>query len=176
MRDAMRIVAIAAVAALIFVGSPVAAQVVTEAPPPGRYTIAPEGDGFLRLDTQSGAVSHCRKDASGTWVCAPLAEVERAAVTEEIAALSRRISTLSAQLDALSRDVARLQRRAGLEAEPAPQTTPLPPPAKQELHMPGISDADRAELERALGFMDILMRRFSNMVEEMKRQPEPQKE
>ncbi len=166
----MRIVAIAAAAAFMSIGLPACAQVVTQAPPPGRFTIAPEGDGFLRLDTHSGAVSHCRKDSSGAWTCAPMADVEEAAVTEEIAALNKRIAALAAQLDALALDVSRLQQRAGIE----PQQEP-PPLAEQQL-APTISDSDRAELERALGFMDILMRRFSNMVEEMKRPPETQKE
>jgi hypothetical protein len=102
-----------------------------------------------------------------------MAEVERGAVAEEIAALNKRIAALAAELDALARDVAALHRRAGLE--PGPQQ-PAPPPTSEESHQPTISDADRAELERALGFMEILMRRFSNMVGEMKRQPEPQKE
>lgn len=169
----MRIVALAA--ALTCIGTVAGAQVVTEAPPPGRFTIAPEGDGFLRLDTHSGAVSHCHKDGSGAWTCAPMAEAEQAAVAEEIAALDRRIAALAAELDALARDVAALQRRAGMEPEPLQPAPPAPPPPASSQSQPTISDADRAELERALGFMEILMRRFSNMVGEMKR-PEPQKE
>jgi len=171
----MRIVAIAAAAALMSIGLAASAQVVTEAPPPpGRFTLAPEDDGFLRLDTHSGAVSHCRKDGSGAWTCAPMAEAEQAAVAAEIAALDVRIAALSAQLDALRRDLAWLQQRAGIETQPL--APPAPSPPVEELQMPGVSDADRAELERALGFMEILMRRFSNMVGEMKRAPETQKE
>jgi hypothetical protein len=161
----MRILAIAAVA-LICGGLAASAQKAPE-PAAGHFVPPPDGDGFPRLEAQPGAVSHCRKDAAGEWTCAPLDEAG-AAMDDEIAALNRRLAALRAEFDALVRDVARLQRRAGGDVPPPA----LPPPIPPVLLAP-LSEADQADLERALGFMDILMRRFFTMVEEMKGAPEP---
>jgi hypothetical protein len=153
---------------LICGGLAASAQVVTGAPA-GRFA-PPGGTGLPRLDAEPGAVSHCAKDATGEWVCAPFNSAE-AVTADEIAALNRRIAALSAELEALANDVAELQRRTGGDAPPTPSTSspqPVPPPVRAPL-----SDADQAEFERALGFMDILMRRFATMVEEMKRTDEP---
>ncbi|MGD1934732.1 MAG: hypothetical protein ACFB0Z_09560 [Candidatus Phaeomarinobacter sp.] len=52
---------------------------------PGRYTMEAIDNGFLRLDTQTGAVSVC-SGAADTWSCAP-AEDERSELEEENARL-----------------------------------------------------------------------------------------
>jgi len=51
----------------------------------GRYTMQPVEGGFLRLDTQTGAVSVC-SDTDGTWSCAPT-EDERSELEKENAKL-----------------------------------------------------------------------------------------
>ena len=146
----------ATLAALVCSGLAASAQKAPE-PAAGRFAITAEGDGFLRLDTRSGAVSHCRKNATGAWACVPFNEADTA-LRDEIAALNRRIAALSAELDALASDVARLQRRIEGTVPPAP-----------ERGARTLSETDQAELDRALGFMEIVMRRFFTMVEEMKR-------
>ena len=40
---------------------------------PERFTVAPEPDGFIRLDTRSGAIAQCRK-VDGNWTCTPAIE------------------------------------------------------------------------------------------------------
>jgi hypothetical protein len=157
----MRLVAIAALAALLCSGLSAGAQRAPDAA--GRFTIAPQDDGFLRLDTRSGAVSHCRKDAAGEWTCVPFNEAD-AIRSDAIAALEARIAALSAELDALRADLDRLRGGAGPALPQQPQTPP-PQAEAEKSTLP-----DEAELERALSFMEIVMRRFLTMVEDMKRQ------
>ncbi len=155
----MRIVAIAALAALLCSGLAASAQRAPDEA--GRFTIAPQDDGFLRLDTRSGAVSHCRKDTAGEWSCVPFNEGE-AARSDAIAALEKRIATLSAELDALRADLARLKGETGTGTPPPPAPS-MPQPEAEKSTLP-----NEAELERALSFMEIVMRRFLTMVQEMK--------
>lgn len=61
----------------------------------GRYTMTPTADGFLRLDTRSGAVSLCTV-ASGAAMCRASAE-ERAALQDEIDRLARDNAALRQQ-------------------------------------------------------------------------------
>jgi len=77
----------------------------------GRYAVQPSDDGFVRLDTQTGAVSHCgRRD--GVWFCEKL--------IEDQTALDRRIAEIAARLDALTKAVAGLAARPPAVAEPPP--------------------------------------------------------
>ncbi len=67
-RSLVILVAIASAAVVV----PAAAE--DNAPAAGRYQLAPgEGSGFVRLDTRTGTVSHCRQQA-GVWRCDPIVE------------------------------------------------------------------------------------------------------
>lgn len=121
-----------------------ALPVVAEEPSPaaGRYAIQPDADGFVRLDTETGAASHCSRKA-GVWECQPLTDAPSApdpridALTAEVKTLSERIDALSARLDAL------------VVNRPAAS--------------PGTPSSD-------LDFAETLMQRFFGMVREMKRE------
>lgn len=54
---------------------------------PGRYAMKDVPDGLIRLDTQTGAVTHCRQKQAN-WVCEAVAD-ERQAYQDEIARLTR---------------------------------------------------------------------------------------
>src|SRR5882757_10645810 len=60
-----------------------------EMKPASRYAVQPSDDGFIRLDTQTGAVSHCGRRA-GVWFCEKL--------VEDQTALEKRIDELAAQV------------------------------------------------------------------------------
>lgn len=79
--SAATLTAVAAVAAFQLQPGVLEAQ----ADEPGRYTMEAIDGGFLRLDTQTGAVSVC-SGAADTWSCAP-AEDERSELEEENARL-----------------------------------------------------------------------------------------
>jgi hypothetical protein len=137
----MRLLPLLFVAAMVGFG---AASPIAEEASPGRYAIEPSEDGgFIRLDTETGAVSHCGK-RDGIWYCEGLAEDRSAidALAAEGRALRAKVEALSARLDAVVTD--------------APGVVALPPGG----------DNDIAEAE---GFAEILMRRFFEMVREMKR-------
>tara|TARA_A100000171_G_scaffold35448_1_gene33988 strand:- start:826 stop:1281 length:456 start_codon:yes stop_codon:yes gene_type:complete len=57
-----------------------------------RYTMTETEDGFVRLDNETGKLSHCR-EKSGGFVC-ELAADERAAYEAEILALTQRLEKL----------------------------------------------------------------------------------
>lgn len=82
--------------------------------PAGRFQLAPgEGDGFVRLDTRTGAVSHCAQD-QGVWHCAP---IDDPVAAERLKALTARVDRLSGAVDALS---SRVDKLAATAAAPAP--------------------------------------------------------
>lgn len=118
----------------------------------GRYTMVPAEGGFVRLDTQTGTVSHCRRGdatAGSVWTCA--------AIPENVLSSPDPAVVLSGRVDALEREVATLRGRldaveGGLKANGTAQSSGDP------------------ELDRALNFSEELMNRFFGMVREMKRE------
>jgi hypothetical protein len=74
------------------------AQALAQTPSPsenGRYQMTPSPNGFLRLDTRSGAVSVCV--LQGVNVECRAAADDRAALAEEVERLSRRNAELEAR-------------------------------------------------------------------------------
>jgi hypothetical protein len=62
----------------------------------GRFALSPVPEGFLRLDTRTGAVSTC-SSARGSWVCRASPD-ERAALDTEIGRLQEENKKLREQL------------------------------------------------------------------------------
>lgn len=122
----------------------------------GRYQITPSEEGFTRLDTETGSLSHCGK-RDGVWYCEPLAGPDSAlerrldGLAGEVARLAANLDALAARVDALAGHVDGLA--AGLPGAGAG-------PA-------GGEEARRAD--EALNFAEKVMRRFFDLVREMKR-------
>lgn len=115
---------------------------------PGRYALQSSPEGFVRLDTRTGAVSHCG-ERDGVWYCEPFAE--------QSAAVGARLDGLAAELAALRNEVAGLAARLErLEA--------APPGAG----VGALSPEEEKQFDEALGFSEKLMRRFFELVREMK--------
>jgi len=153
-----RPIPILAAAAALFAAVPAFAQ---NSAPAGRYQIAPDENGFIRLDTETGALSHCRKDA-GAWRCDVL--------VEEQSNLDRRIDALDGRVAALTGEIGRLTGRLdaleeGLRAD-RERPAPAPAPSAEEREQ---------ELDQALTFAERLMRRFFDMVRELKGEEEAQR-
>ena len=85
---------------LILAATCAAAFAEDAAPAPGRYAIRPADDGFVRLDTQTGAVTHCGQQ-DGVWHCDILAE-DTAATDQRLAALAAEVLALRHEVDALA--------------------------------------------------------------------------
>ena len=126
---------------------PIAGAACAEGPPApaGRYQIAPDKDGFVRLDTETGALSHCMK-GEGTWRCDTIAE-DDSALAARLDGLVGEIGALGTKLDGLTKRVEAVE--SGLAAAPAA----FP---KDE------------EIDRALTFAERLMQRFFEMVRRLK--------
>lgn len=116
----------------------------------GRYTMVPAEGGFVRLDTETGSVSHCRRGdaaAGSVWQCAPIpedviAKPEAEEPGDEVAALRREVADLRARLDTV-------ERRAVVSA-------------------PAARGSGDPEMDRAMNFSEELMRRFFGLVREFK--------
>jgi hypothetical protein len=104
----------------------------------GRYAMTPAGDGFVRLDTRTGALSHCRF-AEGALQCRAGAD-ERAALQAEIDRLAGENADLRAKLAA-----------AGAASPGARLREALP---------------SQEEMDRAMGWMESFMRRMMRLMRE----------
>ncbi len=87
------------------------------APPAGRYQLTPGADSsFVRLDTRTGAVSHCLPQKSGVWHCDPIMD---SGLADRITALSGKVDRLATDLGDLSQRVDGLAAGAGAPAPAA---------------------------------------------------------
>jgi hypothetical protein len=136
-------------ASLLVLATPaVAEDGISDAPKgAGRFAIQSSDGGFIRLDTETGAVSHCKR-TNETWRCDAIAEDE--------AALQAQMKSLSDQVTALAGEVAGLKNEiASLKAAPTLPKTELTP---EEEH----------EFDKAMSFAERLMKRFFEMVRDLK--------
>lgn len=92
---------------------------------PGRYTMQPVDGGFLRLDTQTGAVSMCRPGAGGTVSCQPSVGEQRQTIADELARLRTENIELKAEIKRLE-EIAGGGRPGGPSIEPPTEKFQLP--------------------------------------------------
>ena len=116
----------------------------------GRYSFSQVADGMLRLDTRSGQVSLCAKQAAG-WACNAVPD-ERNALENEIARLQRENGAL--KKDMLARN---LPLPGGVTG--APQTAQQ---RELQLKVPLPSDA---EIDRVMSAFEKMWRRLVDMVQ-----------
>ncbi|MGI9405368.1 MAG: hypothetical protein ACR2O4_03265 [Hyphomicrobiaceae bacterium] len=114
-----------------------------------RYTMRQTDDGFLRLDTQTGAVSTCTSQ-DGTWSCRAVSDDSRA-LTAEIEQLTRENSELRRENEQMKSELAAkadndrtesLSGRSGIPSE--------------------------KEVDKAFAFVERMLQRFKRMVEDLK--------
>lgn len=130
-----------AVAAAIFIG-PARADEPAPDSEGGRYVFSKQANGFLRLDTQSGAVSLCSEQPVG-WSCQAAPE-DRAVLENEIARLQSENAALKKVLLA-----------HGLSLPPG--VAPDAGAGQNDLTLRLPSDAD---IDRALAFVGQAWQRF----------------
>jgi hypothetical protein len=131
----------------------------------GRYTLAPAGDGVIRLDTRTGAVSNCN-DSSAGWACYAVPD-ERAAMDTEIGRLQAENEKLKAQL--ASRDGTMQGTVQGktddalpkADRQPGPRIVePKTPDGERKLEIPLPTDQD---MDRLMAFVERAWRRLVEM-------------
>ena len=124
------------------------APALSEEAASGRFEVSPaDGGGFIRLDTRTGSVSHCGQ-RDGVWFCEVLAD----------GGLKEQVTDLSAKVDRLSADLDRLAARVD---QLAAATSGVGSPGD------GRAEEDIQPAEEP-GFADRAMRRFFDMVRELK--------
>ncbi len=128
-----------------------AVPVIAQETTPGRFTMTPSGEDMLRLDTKTGAVSRCAREA-GNWVCK--------GVADDQSALQNEIDRLSVENERLRAELA----RAGLEA--APGESPQPDASRSWL-------PDDVQVEEFMSFFKKIMRRFKQMADDMQGEASP---
>ncbi len=131
----------------------IAAPVMAKQTASGRYTMTPSGEGMLRLDTQTGAVSHCMQD-TGRWVCKSIAD-DRNALENEIDRLSNENRQMRAEL-----------AKRGLE----PPSQPEPRGEAPRSWLPSDS-----QVEEFMSFFEKIMRRFREYAESMQDNASPER-
>jgi len=119
----------------------------------GRYTLQPSGDGMIRLDTRTGAVSHCSNSAAG-WACYAAPD-ERAAMDAEIGRLQVENETLKAQFASREPAPGKVE-----EALPKSDKVPSVSEGQRKLEIPLPSDQD---MDRVMSFLERAWRRLIDM-------------
>ena len=145
----MRSFVIVAVAAFAAFGVAAYAQTTPDSEN-GRYSFSSVPDGVLRLDTRTGAVSLCARQAAG-WACNAVPD-ERAALENEIARLQRENGAM--KKDMLARN---LPLPGGVSG--APQSAQQ---RELQLKVPLPSDA---EIDRMMSAFEKMWRRLVDMMQ-----------
>ena len=116
---------------------------------PGRYTMRQTDNGFLRLDTQTGAVSVCASEGN-TWSCR--------GIEDDSQNLQTQIAELSRQNNTLQREIARLKNRLREleDQEPAAGI------------YSGGGVPNEQDVDKAFTFLEGVLKRFKGLVEDLR--------
>jgi len=139
--------------AVILLAAPASAEEAAPDTAGGRYVFSKQADGFLRLDTQSGAVALCSQQPVG-WACKAAPE-DRTVLENEIARLQNANGALKQEL--LSRGLA---LPSGVVPEPSGAQN-----GESSVRLP--SDAD---IDRVIAFFGRVWQRFVEAVERAQKQ------
>ena len=137
----------------------------------GRYALSPLGDGVLRLDTRTGAISTCNNSGAG-WACYAVPD-ERAAMDAEIGRLQADIGRLQADNEKLKADLASREPTVpGKIEEPLPKSDslkksePKVTEGERKIEIPLPSDRD---MDRMMSFLERAWRRLIEMANRVQR-------
>ena len=122
----------------------------------GRYSMSPVGDGVVRLDTRTGAVSTCSDKGSG-WSCTIIPD-ERAAYDAEIGRLLTANAALKAEL---------AQRDSVKQASPTPDAAKPDADKERKLEIPLPSERD---VDRMMSFVESAWRKLVDIATRMQRE------
>ena len=111
----------------------------------GRYRLSPTPDGFLKLDSRSGAASECKRGPDG-YQCRLISDEQAA---------------LQAEIDRLAQENAALREQLATAGPPPPER---PGESARPEKAPILPRED--EVDCALGLMEKFLRRFMSIFRE----------
>lgn len=144
-------------AGLLLGGAAVAEELPAQS---GRFQIAPDGDGFVRLDTETGTLSHCSR-SEGVWRCI--------VVSEERTEVDSRLLVLESEVAALKETLAEIDMRLATIQEDEVAMAPTAPLREKLL------EEEEREFDEALSFAERMMQRFFDMIRDLKDEESSQK-
>src|SRR5437016_2804458 len=130
----------------------------------GRYALSPAGDGVLRLDTRTGAISTCNNSGTG-WACYAVPD-ERAAMDAEIGRLQAENEKLKAQLASREPTVTGKVDEALPKSDPLKKAEPKAVDGERKIEIPLPSDQD---MDRVMSFLERAWRRLMEMANRMQK-------
>lgn len=127
---------------------------------PGRFTMSPVEGGFARLDTETGAMSICKaqpKDvnAATPWLCQPMGDA-----AADVQAQTRKLEAENKDLRA---EIKRMEDLLGLNGDK---------PKSEERHAghpPGLNLPSEAEVDRALSYMERMIKKFQDSMRRLEK-------
>ncbi len=144
-------------------------------PEGGRYKMSPVEDGFVRLDTETGAMSLCTRQTSG-WSCQPMREDQKTIGDE--------LSRLRAENAELKEENRRMEETFGLDARGSQRknedgsgnqddSSRDMTDTKPEIQLPS-----EEQVDQAVDYLERMIRkfreRFENFGEKTKPRPTPE--
>lgn len=154
--------AIAAIGFCLAGAAPAAAQAMPDAAN-GRYALSPSGDGVIRLDTRTGAVSNCGKSEAG-WACYTMPD-ERKALEDEIGRLETENAKLKAKL--AEQSPASGPGSSGVLPKADKDAAPKVAEGERKIEIPLPSDAD---MDRFMSFLKGAWRRLVDMASQVQKE------
>lgn len=115
-----------------------------------RYTMTPTENGFVRLDTVTGAVSLCSRGSRG-WFCSVMGSNEDASEKREIENLKAENAELRSEILRLEQRLSELRRRGSSD---------LSPQAVPQFELPKEEDVDEA-----VDYLEGMIRKFRERFE-----------
>ena len=149
----------AAFVSALFIATMVGTVAATEQPRPdgqrsGRYTMTPADGGFVRLDTESGAMALCAR-RNDRWSCDPMPDAEDAQ--------RREIEGLKAENKALKDEIRRMEDVMGL-GEPKPGEGG---PKQAERPKGGLGLPSEQDVDKAFDYVQRMLKKFQERMREL---------
>jgi len=139
---------VVAIAMIAIAGGVISARSAEE--PAGRYSMSPADGGFVRLDTQTGAMSLCVKKGD-QWSCELMADSQQALRTEN--------GKLAAENKSLKEQLKGMEEVFGLNDEKKPSDGTGP---SAELKLPSEEDVDHA-----FDYLERMMKKFRERMKKL---------
>ncbi len=111
----------------------------------GRYMMSPSGEGFARLDTETGVIAMCRPEGT---------ELACKAASDDTLKLQAEIDRLTNENLALTEELEQARIAGAVAGNAAAPTLKLP---------------SEAEVDKAMSFVEKLIRRFKALVDDLNR-------